>query len=232
MAFLYSITHRETGREYIGVTSRSVKLRWYEHQYQAQRGRKTYIASALRKHGVDAFDFRVEAQLPTHAESLIAERIAVALRRPAFNLTVGGDGTSGYTHTAETRSKLRAQKLGTKRSAETNAKIVAKQLGRKRPAHAVEASRLSNMGNKHGVGVKHSAEAIEKTASAHRGAKRSAETCERMSAAAKLRGVHPGLLAAAAAANTGKKRSPETRERIAAGMRAAIARKKAQQLCP
>ncbi len=78
-------------------------------------------------------------------EMLIAEMIAIADRRPAFNMTAGGDGT--------------------------------------------------------------------------RGAKRTPAQIERIRAAAKKRGAHPGLLVAAVKANTGRKQSAETKAKIGAANR-------------
>jgi group I intron endonuclease len=111
---LYCITHRESGREYIGVTSRTLAQRWREHTHG--RG-QTRIARAFKKYGADAFAMHVQADLPTRAELLIAERIAIAIRKPEFNLTSGGEGTRllyGRVHSAETRAKIAATLTGRK----------------------------------------------------------------------------------------------------------------------
>lgn len=142
MAAVYSITHAETERQYIGVTSRCVETRWNEHRFEARRQRHgTHFYRALRKYGPEAFDFKVEATLPTFDEAKIAERILIAMLNPAFNITAGGDGMLGYRHTAESRARMSAARkgkqpttLGLKASPETRAKMSASATGKPKSA--------------------------------------------------------------------------------------------------
>ena len=110
-AHVYSLTHRETGRQYIGMTERGVHVRVLEHVGDARCGSRTHLHRALRKYGRDAFDVRVEAELPTADEAKIAEMIAIATQRPAFNLTRGGDGTRGRKVSDAERQAMRERAL-------------------------------------------------------------------------------------------------------------------------
>lgn len=142
-ATVYTITHRDSGRQYVGQTGKPVTQRWSGHISSAERRPVGPITFAIRKHGSRAFDFQVLATLPTAAEAKIAERLAIACMRPAFNATAGGDGTHGMRHKPETLKRFseiaRAQQrqpppgvgtaaallvhTGAKRTAETRAKM-------------------------------------------------------------------------------------------------------------
>jgi group I intron endonuclease len=172
LSSVYKVVQKSTGREYVGITSRPPLVRWKEHLYDAQRAR-SFLHNAIRKHGEADFEFKVVAELPTFEEAKIAEQILIALERPAFNLTAGGDGTRGYLRSEETRQKLAAGRRGKKHSDETRQKI----------SEAVSAALL---GNQRAKGVKHSAETRAKLSALRTGKKygpRSAETRAKMSAA-------------------------------------------------
>jgi len=193
---VYSITHRATGREYIGVTSRGVERRWKEHRQGARTDMP--IARAIAKYGADAFDYVKEATLPTFQEMLIAERIAIAFNRPAFNLTAGGDGALGAVRTPEQRAKLSAAakargvhpgllaaavkaNTGRKHSEETKAKIGAANLGQRRTPE--QRARMSAVKQGH-VGTRWTDERREIMRAKLTGRKRTPEQCARIRAAA------------------------------------------------
>lgn len=168
MAFVYSITHLATGREYIGVTSRTLERRWREHVSKSGQPKKTHVGRALRKYGPDAFAMREEAVLPTFDEAKIAERILVALRKPEFNMTEGGDGMRGYkrVHSAETRAKIAATLEG-------------------RPL--TEAHKLKLRGRRGTRGKRMPDEVRAKISASKLGSKPSAETVARRAASLKAR---------------------------------------------
>ena len=184
-AYVYSLTHRATGREYIGMTERSVQKRVREHMSDARTGqRSAHLHQAVRKYGEAAFYARVEAELPTRAEALIAERIAIALRRPVFNMTVGGDGISSAQATEINLRTWAEGKRPRRMSDEARARMSAALMGRavteaQRAAmdwtgrrHTPEAKAKMSAGRKGWAqrpgGWKHSAESIAKMSAAHR----------------------------------------------------------------
>jgi group I intron endonuclease len=199
MSALYSITHRDTGREYIGMTKRRVESRWADHVSVSRRAEsagdyntRMPIVRALRRYGAEAFDFRVEATLPTAEEAKIAERIAIALRRPAFNASRGGDGNGNYIRTPETRLKIslsnaRAWAEGRRSrevSSETRERMSAARSGRK---HSAETRALIAEANRRRVV---SEESRAKMSATRRGVKHGpmpAETRAKIAAKARAR---------------------------------------------
>lgn len=202
-ATLYSITHRDSGREYVGVTTQLVQSRWRFHisragkpvDHDANTGMP--IVRALRDHGCEAFDFRVIATLPTAEEGLIAERIAIATRQPAFNACSGPTGD--HERSPETRAKV----------ADSN---------RRAWADGRRSRRFSP-------------ETRAKMSAAHRGHQHSSETRALIGEANRRRVVTEESRAKMSAARRGVKHgpmSPETKAKIAASARARAAARKAQ----
>jgi len=217
---VYSITHRASGREYIGITSGCARKRWARHLWDGRRGRGTRIARALRKYGKDAFDFKVEAEVSTFDEAKIAEKRAIAARRPAFNLTAGGDGTVGYVPGAETRAKISAANGGPSARKSDAAKARCKtsegreNLSRARtvPRTAATVDAIRERGRRRGMPPGALAAAV----AANKGRKRTAEQCARI--AASLRGKP--LSVKVRKARMGRRASPETRAKMTAAQRA------------
>lgn len=76
---LYRIVHLDTGREYIGITSRKPRERWTQHKTESRRGKCTsYIHRALRKYGVEAFSFETLRTLPNWNAALAARTKALS----------------------------------------------------------------------------------------------------------------------------------------------------------
>lgn len=56
---IYKITHRESGRVYVGQTKGSVKKRWNGHCSPKSGDKRSIIKSAIQKYGRFSFDFEV-----------------------------------------------------------------------------------------------------------------------------------------------------------------------------
>lgn len=136
----------------------------------------------------------------TEDEAFDLEVAAIASFAPVANFTTGGEGISGYQHTAETRAALsrahagrsqdpavveaRTQKLrGQKRSPDFRARMAAINRGR-RMSDETRAKMSAAR-----TGKTRSAEAIARTAAWHRGRQRSLDACQNMSAAQPKRAV-------------------------------------------
>lgn len=120
---LYSITHIESGRMYIGITSMPLRKRWNAHNRAARANRKTYIANAIRLYGKPAFTVKAMAVLPSREYASMIERAAIeqfnTLAPHGFNLSTGGEKNVGFTFVAEVREKQRQGRLGKKHTAES-----------------------------------------------------------------------------------------------------------------
>jgi len=120
---LYRVIHRETGRDYVGI-SVDYKRRWRVHKQRAARGDKSHFYSALRKYGPCSFDWKVIAWTSCFKGGCQLEKLARHLGLGHYNMTLGGEGTLGCPvnlgrkQTDETRAKLRACRAGVARPAE------------------------------------------------------------------------------------------------------------------
>ncbi len=180
---VYTATNRESGQQYVGVSKDPVR-RWARHVRDARVGSPFRFHRALHKHGAEAFDFQVVAELPTDAEAKIAERVLIALMKPEYNLTAGGGGCSGLSRPDVAEINRRPEK----RKAVSDA-----QRGRPKSAEHVEKLRQLHTGRKRSpetckrigqakLGMKHSDETRAKMSKAHAGRTMSAESREKISA--------------------------------------------------
>ena len=127
---IYSIRNTVSGKRYIG-RSRDVVRRWKEHAWS---GKRSPICQAIRKYGVDAFDFEVIAETDVdRVVDLEAWYInlydCVAPR--GYNLIDRGDGNCG--HHPATCAKISAAHKGKVLSDETRAKMSVSRTGALNP---------------------------------------------------------------------------------------------------
>lgn len=112
MACLYTITHKLSGRIYIGW-SINVRIRWQNHRSNKDNN---YIANAIRKYGKDSFDWLVIKDGLTDDEAKMEEVYWIANRREygikLYNLTDGGEGTAGLKISDEAKKKMSLAKIG------------------------------------------------------------------------------------------------------------------------
>jgi|ETNvirenome_6_85_1030632.scaffolds.fasta_scaffold54657_2 hypothetical protein len=83
-AAVYEIKNKITGKLYIGQ-SKSYPLRWVRHKNHLSRGvhRNLSLQSAYNKYGLDAFEFNIISEYPSHTTSKIlleAEAIEILKR--------------------------------------------------------------------------------------------------------------------------------------------------------
>lgn len=58
-AIIYLVTNKINGKQYVGFTGRNLDRRISEHSAKVSYGSQCYFHNALRKYGVDAFDWDV-----------------------------------------------------------------------------------------------------------------------------------------------------------------------------
>lgn len=119
---IYSITHRDSGRRYIGL-SMNIERRWTWHKWQSKKKtNSSYIHQALSKYGFDDFYFEV-IEVCADKELSERERHWIGIfdsREQGFNQTRGGYGNA---HAMMSVSKLSERMRGVKLSAEHCANI-------------------------------------------------------------------------------------------------------------
>lgn len=104
---VYQVTHRESGKVYIG-----------KHQTlnvaDGYMGSGKWIKAAIKKHGVEAFSkevlyvFETEAEMNAKEAELVTEEFC--LREDTYNLCNGGNG--GFSHINRSRSEIEYKRIG------------------------------------------------------------------------------------------------------------------------
>lgn len=130
MAIVYLLHNTVNDKLYVGKTVRTLDERWNGHVSCARRNdNDMLICRAIKKHGVNVFDRRV---LEICDESIVSEQekfwiaeLKTHVSQGGYNLTLGGEGTSGYKFSDAGRAKLRALGLGRKHSPETRVRLCA-----------------------------------------------------------------------------------------------------------
>lgn len=109
---IYKITNKVNGKIYIGFTLIGLKARWRQHVYNARSNTKSYLYSAMRKHGIEQFSVEIIESMVE--ESRIHEReiywiakLKSSIAKIGYNCTSGGDGAR---HTESSLAKMRGRK--------------------------------------------------------------------------------------------------------------------------
>jgi group I intron endonuclease len=161
VAILYVATNKINGKQYVGVTAKTLGYRMRKHFVAARKPTKVKFLRAISKHGEDAFDFEQVASFYSFDDALAAEVRLIEELKPQYNTTVGGRGATGLRHSPEALEKMRAAKLGK----------VGPWKGKKRPAETIERMRLGKLKSptRYWLGKVRSAETVEKIRNATKG---------------------------------------------------------------
>jgi group I intron endonuclease len=168
MAELYRLTS-PSNKQYIGIAKNGLQNRFTVHVSEAKSGSMTALHKAIRKYGSDAFvkEILVVSDYEYIRDLEIKAIEAFNTKSPnGYNLTIGGDGTNGYSHTDCTKQKISA--LAKIRMAEPERRKYLSELntGKKQSAETKEKIRLTSLGRRHMLGKKHSDEAKQKISQA------------------------------------------------------------------
>jgi group I intron endonuclease len=115
---LYFIINKLNSKVYIGKTERSINKRWTEHKKCSKSGSKYHLHSSMRMHGINNF---VICEIPTIVNSIdelnkyeksLIEFFGTNNPKYGYNLTEGGEGTTGHTVSEEVKYRLRIFNLG------------------------------------------------------------------------------------------------------------------------
>jgi len=179
---IYVIRHKISGKSYVGL-SLDINKRWKSHKSPKPTS-KSAIHAAIRKYGVDAFQFEILELCSQHElESRECHWINhLETFRTGYNLTSGGE--MGREVSEETKQKLSAATSGKKlgpRPEAVKKKISEAHKGRPVSAETRAASLI------YMTGLKQPEEWRKHAALARTGLKRSEETKKKMSESALMR---------------------------------------------
>lgn len=109
---IYLYTNKKNGKKYVGQTNEE-KRRLQEHV----RKNVTVFDRAVTKYGIESFDYKVIDSAKTQEEANEKEMFWIKkLNSKApngYNMTDGGETSSGYHHTYEARKKMSLTKKST-----------------------------------------------------------------------------------------------------------------------
>lgn len=112
--YFYRIINKVNGNDYVGITV-DVPKRWRDHIWDSKKEpnkKESLIAKAIRKHGVENFKFEVVATLRSWPEGCYVEKTYRRFGGGKYNRTMGGEGVTGHRHSAESKAKMSAAKMG------------------------------------------------------------------------------------------------------------------------
>jgi len=113
----YLITCIQTGRQYVGITSRTLRKRWNEHLHDARKRPKANVLfRAIEKHGAENFTIEPLCCATSWADICAVEALLIAqhctLAPNGYNLTIGGEGRFGYRPSKESVERSAAKHRG------------------------------------------------------------------------------------------------------------------------
>jgi group I intron endonuclease len=112
---VYKITNRVNGKFYIGITRNAPEFRFRQHVNNARyKAKYSRIAAAIIKYGKENFFVEVLETHSSDEQVKLAEIRLIKEACPHYNVTLGGDGTTGHTMSEEQRQKARERMLGSK----------------------------------------------------------------------------------------------------------------------
>lgn len=133
---IYGLHNGDFDYRYIGQTVKPIRTRFKSHLSSAKCGAALPVYNWMRKHGPENIQVCVIETFDEETIHLIDEReiFHIAQYRHIstgknMNVADGGDGTKGFTHSAETRAKMSTAQIGKKTSEATKAKLSAAQIG-------------------------------------------------------------------------------------------------------
>lgn len=134
---VYCHTNKTNGKKYFGVTSKSPEERWKNGN--GYKKTQTYFYRAINKYTWDGFEHEIIANGLTESEAKNKEVELIALYKTncnryysptyGYNMTDGGDGVPGRTHTPESRKKIGQSSLVMWQNPEIREKLILKRSG-------------------------------------------------------------------------------------------------------
>jgi len=114
---VYKVTHRDSGKCYVGATIRTAEVRFREHCGNAMRGeRVSPLYDAMRFYGPSSFEVETITTAKLYEELLELEREAIAHANSVipygYNVVRGGRGNLGWSMPKATRAKISARAKG------------------------------------------------------------------------------------------------------------------------
>lgn len=100
---IYIVTNLINNKQYVGMTSKSLEVRWSGHKADARRNKPFRLHKAIRKYGEDNFKIELleECSVETLDELGVIESDYIEKLSPEYNMSSGGEGNRGVSMAGE-----------------------------------------------------------------------------------------------------------------------------------
>lgn len=147
-----------TGEQYVGLTQRTIEIRWKQHCYNYLHGHEGQLYDCMRKYDKEFF-YIDQIDVAYNIKDLnVLEQLWI-LKLDTFknglNMTTGG---RSYLLSEDTKRKIGDKNRGFKHSDETKQILSQKHTGKILSESHIKNISIGLMGNKYCVGYKHSDE--------------------------------------------------------------------------
>lgn len=161
MAIVYQAINKLNSHSYVGVTAKPLAERRYFHINDAKRGKTKIFSKAIRKYGVDAFEWKVLHDYLFPEDAVAAEVRSIEKLKPEYNMTLGGDGVRGLKMSEASKAKMRAAHTPERRAKarETMLRVITPEVRAKSIASLKARKGIPNLKRR---GLKHSDETKQK----------------------------------------------------------------------
>ena len=154
---VYMYTNKISGRRYVGITN-NLERRYKEHLRHSTQ----LIDKKIKEYGIDNFDFEI-LFIGTYDECKIKEQEYIEqyetmVYQNGYNVTKGGDGVVGFSHSEESKKKMSDSHKNIPHkphSEETKQKISDSLTGRKLNEEQRKAISNGKIGDKNPMYGKH-----------------------------------------------------------------------------
>jgi group I intron endonuclease len=148
MFYIYKITNKINGKLYIGKTNNpyqrmhvhlTVAKLGAENDFYLINGQYSLLQRAITKHGADNFDFNIVEENEYEEVIFEREKYWIAFYKTnvcrygpdyGYNLTDGGEGSSGRKHSENAKQKMREKATGRLHSPETKELLSQQRAGK------------------------------------------------------------------------------------------------------
>lgn len=188
---IYKVENTLNGKVYIGKTVKSLKDRRYSHLNSVKNGSNTIFHNSIRKNGKESFKWSVLTETDNESKLNALEKFYITVYRKmgtVYNMTDGGEGSTGMIFSEESKRKMSAAQKGKKHKPLTeeqrrmraerakNMSESQREAIRKSNSERVHTEESRRKRSEKKKGQKHSDEAKLKMSLAHKGKIVSEET--------------------------------------------------------
>jgi group I intron endonuclease len=124
--YIYFLHNGDFQPRYIGKTIQEPRRRMNAHRSDARIGSKLPVHNWMRKHGLDNIQMCLMSETTDASQLDELEQFYITQERAygnILNVTDGGGGIDGFTHSDAAKAKISAARKGTKNSPEAVAKM-------------------------------------------------------------------------------------------------------------